>query len=88
MAQCKDCGKAVSCSCTLIGGYCPACFSKNSALPPAERKKTARVVFKQPVDPKPNTEFEEILHTTGISREEKLRRINEILEKAKEQIST
>ena len=44
-----------------------------------------RKVFKQLPNAPPNTEFEVILNTPGLTREEKLRRINDILEKAIQQ---
>ena len=83
MAQCSNCGKSVGCSCSLIGGLCTVCYSEgiqnNTDI---VKKTTSRKVFKQLPDAPPNTEFELILNTSGLTRDEKLRRINDILEKA------
>ncbi len=81
MAQCTKCGKSVGCSCSLIGGLCTTCYSEGNT-DQFVAKKATRKVFKQLPNAPPNTEFEVILNTPGLTREEKLRRINDILEKA------
>lgn len=88
MASCGQCGTQVGCACNLILGVCASCYNKKveSGEAAVLNKKTKKkvVVQKTPKDPKPVGEFTEILNS-GLSREEKLRRINDILEKAKEQ---
>ena len=89
MANCSQCGKDVGCGCNLISGSCPGCYNKslnNGEEPTLQRKKTTkRVVYINPPDAPANTEFVEILKAQGLSRAEKLRRINDILEKARQQ---
>ena len=87
MAQCKNCGKGVGCSCSLIGGLCTVCYSEGASLQnkSSSTKTTERIVYQQSPNAPPNTEFEVILNTSGLSREEKLKRINDILEKAIQQ---
>jgi hypothetical protein len=88
MASCSQCGKDVGCGCNLINGQCMSCY--NAALPleaPRVNKATRKkiVKFSQP-DAQPVTEFEQILQTPNITKQEKIRRINEILEKARQQL--
>lgn len=89
MAHCNQCGRDVGCGCNLIDGACTTCYNKsldNNAVDfqPLKKKSTNRVRYKKPkTDPPPNTEFEEILKIKTLSKEEKIRRINDILEKAR-----
>ena len=85
MARCGKCNSDVGCACNLIGELCARCYNlslDNSGEGVVSRTRRKRVVYDNPVNPAPNTEFEIILKTTGLSKEEKLRRINDILEKA------
>lgn len=88
MAHCNQCGKDVGCGCNLISGSCATCYSKTVNIEDATlevlKKRTKRVKYNNPVEPPPNTEFEKILRTQGLSKEEKIRRINDILEKARQ----
>jgi hypothetical protein len=84
MASCSSCGRDVGCGCNLSNGLCLTCLAKDRVDDGTPLKKsTKRIVYNNTVEPLPKTEFESILSIKGISREEKLRRINEILEKAK-----
>lgn len=88
MAHCNQCGKDVGCGCNLINGACAACYNKSLDSSAVDyqplKKSTGRVRYKKPqVDPPPNTEFEEILKIKTLSKEEKIRRINDILERAR-----
>lgn len=87
MASCSKCGKGVGCGCNLIEGLCPSCYSAkvagNQTL--TQAKSTERIRYDNTSEPPANTEFDAILNIQNISKEEKIRRINEILEKAKEQ---
>lgn len=80
MAKCSKCGRDVGCSCNLIGGSCHKCVSDVGYT------STQTLVYQQPDDAKPVSEFTTILNTPNISKEEKLRRINEILERARQEI--
>lgn len=89
MASCNQCGKEVGCGCNLLEGSCPTCYSKNigntdnglSAL--LESKKYKKVRYQPPPpNPMPTNEFTELLRTNGLSKEEKLKRINDILDRA------
>lgn len=92
MATCSKCGKSVGCGCNLISGKCHVCFNETvSGIQSTEgepkKKQTRRIVYPQPtVTTEPNTEFEKILKVKGISKEEKIKRINDILEKAKQHV--
>lgn len=91
MAHCSQCGKDVGCGCNLISGSCATCYSKTlnteeGATLEAPKKRAKRVKYNNKTEPPPNTEFEIILRTQGLSKEEKIRRINDILEKARQQI--
>lgn len=84
MASCNVCGKEVGCGCNLTNGSCHSCIGKTTEATSPLKKSTQRVVYSNTVEPRPNTEFEQILMTTTLSKAEKIRRINEILEKAKQ----
>ena len=90
MAHCSQCGKDVGCGCNLVHGSCMSCYNKSlngdNPQPTQQRKSSKRIVYKNDPQAPPNTEFTEILKSQKLSREDKLRRINEILEKAREQI--
>lgn len=74
MAKCSKCGKEVGCGCNLISGSCHTCYSKDITLTTSQAQ-----ALQVPIAP--NTDFEKILNTQGLSKEEKLKRINDILEK-------
>lgn len=84
MAICSVCGKEVGCGCNLTSGKCHTCIGQTIETTSLLTKNTKRVVYSNPTNTLPNTEFEKILLTTELSKAEKLRRINEILEKAKQ----
>jgi hypothetical protein len=77
MAKCTKCGKEVGCSCSLIGGSCHTCYNQQTSVidNPVTWKQT------QTSNPSPNTEFDKILNQKGLTKTEKLKRINDILEK-------
>lgn len=90
MAHCSQCGRDMGCGCNLINGSCAVCYNKslNGDQPQIKRKRTDRVIYKRPeTGAAPNTEFSEILKSQGLSRAEKLKRINDILEQARLQIT-
>ena len=82
MAKCVKCGKEVGCACNLITGSCHTCYNKQVSLTDSQAQ-ALQVKIPSPAtySPPPNTEFEKILNTQGLSKEEKLKRINDILEK-------
>lgn len=83
MASCNKCGRDVGCGCNLISGYCPTCYNSTLDNNPAEPRTTKRIVYTNNPQPSaPPSEFELILQTPGISKEEKINRINAILNKA------
>lgn len=85
MANCNSCSKDVGCGCNLVNGLCVSCYSKaqQEGVTVTSQRKRERYTAPKP-DPKPLTEFESILKS-GISKEEKIKRINDILEKARKQ---
>lgn len=89
MARCNNCNKDVGCGCNLINGACMSCFNKaqESGEPLAPQRKQARYKA-PPKEPTPLKGFEEILKQQGLSKEQKIRRINEILENARKNITT
>jgi hypothetical protein len=87
MANCLQCSKEVGCACNLISNVCLTCYSSNLETGTTFIKPTTtRVVYENTVPEEPGNEFTQILSTPGITKEEKIRRINNILEKAREQI--
>jgi hypothetical protein len=89
MAHCNQCGRDVGCGCNLINGACGACYNKAVTSGEVEalstKRSTKRVIYKKPTTSDvPNTEFETILNTQTLTKEEKIRRINDILEKARQ----
>lgn len=83
MANCSKCGRDVGCGCNLVDSKCMSCYNEgldNSA--PQMRvtsKRTYNLTLTEPATP---TEFETILNSTGLTKQEKLKRINDIIEKA------
>ena len=75
MASCVNCKKQVGCPCNLIDGLCANCYSNNSTNP------VQRKVFKTQEYKAPDNDVVQILQS-GFTKEEKLRRINEILANA------
>jgi hypothetical protein len=65
-----------------------SCYSKaqQEGVTLAPQRKRERYVAPKP-DPKPLTEFETILKS-GMSKEEKIKRINDILEQARKNVLT
>lgn len=87
MASCGQCGKEVGCGCNLVGGKCMSCY--NASLPldaPKVSRATRKVIKYSEPNAKPLTEFDTILKSPTFTKEEKIRRINEILEKARLQL--
>ncbi len=80
MAKCSKCGKEVGCACNLISGSCHTCYNQDVTLTSAQAQ-ALQVSLPKLQNPPPNTEFDSILNTKGLSKEEKLKRINDILEK-------
>jgi hypothetical protein len=89
MANCNQCGKDVGCGCNLVGGVCVGCYSKAQAEGQslAPQRKRERYVA-PPREPAPLTTFETIFKQKGLSKEEKIKRINDILENARKSILT
>ena len=87
MSQCTECSKEVGCACNLVSGYCLPCYNKSiqDGGEPIS-KQTARVVYKNLPDAPANLEFVNILKDPSLTREEKLKRINDILEKAQQKL--
>lgn len=89
MAACSQCGTNVGCACHLIAGVCMTCYNKNLGTNGDgeqtlfQKKRPKKVIHFPSIETPPNTEFTEILQNTALSREEKLKRINNILEKAR-----
>lgn len=71
MTSCNKCGKQASCSCQFIQGMCVDCYYKDSVVPVVTNLSSTD-----------NSGFSPILNNISITTEEKLRRINEILQKA------
>ena len=89
MASCGKCNKDVGCGCNLVTGMCVSCYSKyvaDGGTPYSSKiTKTRSVRYTAPPkEAPPLTEFESILKSEGMSREEKLKRINDILEQARQ----
>ena len=88
MANCNSCGKDVGFGCNLTNGKCLGCISKDGAetqMTLAPDRRRARYTAPKKEAP-PLIGFEEILKTPGLSKEEKIKRINDILEKARQTI--
>lgn len=77
MASCNSCGATFGCACNLIQGRCASCYGKSTA----QNQTLSAPAYNQESVP-PNTEFDAILNTKGLSKQEKLKRINDIIEKA------
>lgn len=79
MASCTECNSFVSCSCSLIQGKCLNCYTEQKAA-------------EEPTNPEylpfnaESTTITEVAQSTGIPKEEQLRRINEILLNARNKI--
>lgn len=88
MASCGQCGREVGCPCNLIGAKCMKCYNESLPVeaPRVNRATRKKIVKFSKADAQPVTEFTTILQTPGISKQEKVRRINEILEKARQQL--
>ena len=79
MANCITCNKETLCSCTLIGGRCVACYTTFRN----EQEPANPDYFPFNVE---SATITEVAQSRGISTQEQLRRINEILLKAREKI--
>lgn len=87
MANCNQCGRDVGCGCNLVNGMCLGCIAKNENNSPlTPNRKRPRYTASKAEAP-PLVGFEGILKTQNISKEEKIRRINEILEQARKNIT-
>lgn len=69
MAFCSTCNKDVGCSCKLIGGQCLSCIQVNSNPPTINQ-----------INYNPGNNFIDIVNSGYLTKDEKLRKINEILE--------
>lgn len=79
MANCITCNVETSCSCTLIEGRCVACYTALKS----EQEPANPDYFPFNVE---SATISEVTQSRGISTQEQLRRINEILLKAREKI--
>lgn len=85
MARCKKCSRDVGCSCNLFSGYCAKCYGSLPDTTAYQRKnKEQPTTISLKLEAPANTEFTQILKSQGLSKEEKLKRINQILEKARQ----
>lgn len=88
MAICNKCGREVGCGCNLITGSCHKCYNEsitsNAEIEKPLKKIIKKTVYQNLPDAPPNTEFSNILKNQELSRAEKLKRINDILEKARQ----
>lgn len=80
MANCSKCGLQVSCGCSLIEGACSTCYMQSNQQSPSH--PFVQVNLQGVNAPQPVT-FEAILNEGTLSKEEKLKRINDIIEKAR-----
>jgi hypothetical protein len=89
MARCGNCNRDVGCGCNLINGVCGSCYGEGYVNDKVvgKKKPTQKIVYPKLPNPEENTEFNQILKMKNLSREEKLKRINDILERAKNLIS-
>lgn len=85
MASCSKCGREVGCGCNLIEGQCMTCYNSTLSSSTPVSRATRKVVNYSTPDAQPVTGFTEILNTPTLTKQEKIRRINEILEKAQQQ---
>lgn len=85
MAMCGHCGRDVGCSCNLLAGLCPGCYNLSLSDPEVKKRKLAKYIPPPTTPPDPNNEFTKVLEEgKGLPKEELLRRINEIIEQAKD----
>lgn len=88
MARCTKCNRDVGCGCNLSNGLCSNCISTVITEEISTLKKTVqRVKYPKP-EAQPNTEFDEILNIQGLSKDEKLKRINDIITKAQQEYAS
>jgi hypothetical protein len=78
MASCSSCGTNVGCGCNLTDGMCVTCYGKQSSTTTRSTNVTL-----QTIQPSGSPEFVNILNQVGLTQEEKLKRINDILEAAR-----
>lgn len=89
MAKCSKCEREVGCACNLIDNKCMKCYSdfasRNGLSIEVDLKKSKKRKLEKIQEEKSAVEspLKQILQTKGISREEKLRRINEIIENSR-----
>lgn len=87
MANCSKCGRDVGCGCNLIDSKCMSCYNEGLDHSAPQMAVTARKIYNLTLtEPTPQTEFEVILNTQGLSKDEKLKRINDIIQNSKTQI--
>lgn len=88
MANCGKCGKEVGCGCNLVSGQCMSCYNEGLDHSAPQMKTTSRQTYnltlKEPVVP---TEFENILNSSTMTKQEKLKRINDIIDSASASIT-
>lgn len=82
MASCSKCNTEVGCACNLINSYCARCY--NATLDSGQAQKTTNLVYVNKPDSPAVNGFTEILKMPNLTKEEKLKRINDILEKARQ----
>jgi len=73
MANCGDCKRTFPCSCNLINGLCISCYSRSHT--------TNAIVVNHNYSLDNTSPISEFLvnNRTGLTKEEKLKRINDIL---------
>jgi hypothetical protein len=88
MANCGKCAKEVGCGCNLVHGLCMSCYNEGLDSSAPQMRTTSRQTYnltlKQPVAP---TEFETILNSPTMTKQEKLNRINDIINNASTSIT-
>ena len=78
MANCSNCKVDVGCPCNLHNTLCVSCYSKGITPPARSSKIINQIVSTE--NERPITVFTMILGNKELTREEKLNRINKILE--------
>lgn len=80
MASCSSCKVDVGCGCNLNDdGMCTTCLGKQSTI----TTRSTSVPLQMNSQPPASPEFVNILKQPGLTKEEKLKRINDILEAAR-----
>lgn len=85
MANCGSCGKSVGCSCSLVKGKCVECYAKSGEEIPSDivvrTKSKQRIVYPRPkpVLSEKDIQINEVMRDKTLSREERLKRIDNII---------